>query len=130
MAELEEGSLEANTKVTLYRRESNRMTTETYIYLQDLNDDGEIFFNVDYETEYPDGAFENGNGMENLDVILNAYGFEDYKKLSSYFRYMYENDNDAFHKVISDINSKGITMSVDESEGFTDNGGFFISGGN
>lgn len=130
MAELEKGSMEANTKVTLYRKENNKMTTETYIYLQDLNDDGEIFFNVDYETEYPDGSFENGNGMENLNMILNAYGFEDYKKLSSYFRYMYENDSDAFHKVINDINSKGITLSVDESEGFTDNGGFFICGGN
>lgn len=45
-----DGSLEANTKVTLFRNESVNETTETYIYLQDLNDDGEIFFNVDYET--------------------------------------------------------------------------------
>lgn len=77
MADLEEGSLEANTKVTLYSKENNRMTTETCIYLQDFNNDGEILFNVDYETKYPKGSFENGNGMENLDMIIKAYGFED-----------------------------------------------------
>lgn len=125
-----DGSLEANTKVTLFRNESVNETTETYIYLQDLNDDGEIFFNVDYETKHTDGSFEEGNGMENLDMILNAYGFENYQNLSSYFRYMFENDKDAFYKVIDDIKSKGIELSVDESEGFEGNGGFFIRGGN
>lgn len=48
--------------------------------------------------------------------------------MSSYYRYIYEND--AFHKVIRDINSNGITLSVGESEGFTDNGGSFICDSN
>ncbi|WP_280121598.1 hypothetical protein [Duncaniella muricolitica] len=56
--------------------------------------------------------------MESLDIILDAYGFEDYNKLSSYFRYMYENDKDAFSKIVSDVKSKGVNLSIDESEGF------------
>lgn len=131
MPELENYPLEIKTKVILYRhKESNGTTKKIYMYLQDLYIDEEIFFNIDYETKYPNGSFENGNGMENLDMILNAYGFEDYKELFFYFRQKYENDKDAFRKVISDIKSKGITLSVDESKGFENNGGFFICGGN
>lgn len=68
-------------------------------------------------------------GMESLDIILDAYGFEDYNKLSSYFRYMYENDKDAFSKIISDVKSKGVNLSVDESEGFQGADGFSMWGG-
>ena len=111
-------TLEHDTTVVIYTEESKELTKEVFIYLQDLNGDGELFFNVDYEVEHEDGSFENGNGMESLDIILDAYGFEDYNKLSSYFRYMYENDKDAFSKIVSDVKSKGVNLSIDESEGF------------
>lgn len=77
-----------------------------------------FFFNVDYEIEYEDGAFENGNGMQTRDNILDAYGLEDYDKLSAYFLNKYKNDKDAFYKIIDDVKSKGVRISVDESEGF------------
>lgn len=119
---------EEETKVFLFSESQNDKTTEVFIYLQDLNEDGELFFNVDYEIQHKDGSFENGNGLVELDVILAAYGFEDYKKLSAYFRYMFEHDSDAFKKVIADIKSKGVNISVDESEGFEGNGGFAMWG--
>lgn len=125
---LDTNSLEQDTKVIIFSETKNDQSTEVYIYLQDLNDDGEIFFNVDYDIEHNDGSFQNGNGMENLDMILKAYGFEDYIKLSSYFRYMYDNDSKAFYKIIEDIKSKGVQLSVDESEGFSGNGGFTMWG--
>ena len=65
--------------------------------------------------------------MESLDKILSAYGFDDYKKLSSYFRYMYEHDEDAFEKVIADIKTKGVELSVDESESFEGPQGLFMN---
>lgn len=119
---------EEETKVFLFSESQNDKTTEVFIYLQDLNEDGELFFNVDYEIQHKNGSFENGNGLVELDVILAAYGFEDYKKLSAYFRYMFEHDSDAFKKVIADIKSKGVNISVDESEGFEGNGGFAMWG--
>ena len=121
-------TLENDTKVVIYSEKTENYTKDVFIYLQDLNGDGEIFFNVDYEVEYNDGLFENGNGMENLDLILGAYGFDDYNKLSAYFRYKYEKDSNAFDKIIDDIKSKGINLSVDESEGFQSSNGFSMWG--
>lgn len=122
-------TLEHDTKVVIYSEKTKELSKEVFIYLQDLNGDGELFFNVDYEVEHEDGSFENGNGLESLDIILDAYGFEDYNKLSSYFKYMYENDIDAFSKIISDVKSKGCNLSVDESEGFQGPDGFSMWGG-
>lgn len=126
---MQKETLEHDTKVVIYSEKTKELTKEVFIYLQDLNGDGELFFNVDYEVEHKNGSFENGNGMESLDIILDAYGFEDYNKLSSYFRYMYENDKDAFSKIINDVKSKGVNLSVDESEGFQGANGFSMWGG-
>lgn len=125
----EYNDIEKETKLVLFSNKEDDKTSEVFIYLQDdIGDDGELFFNVDYEIHHIDGSFENGNGFVELDEILAAYGFEDYKKLSAYFRYMFEHDSDAFNKVIADIESKGVKISVDESEGFEGNGGFAMWG--
>ena len=128
MIVFEKDTLEYDTKVVIFSKKTKKYTKEVYIYLQDLNEDGEIFFNVDYEMEYEDGSFKNGNGMENLDTILDAYGFVDFNKLAAYFRYMFEKDKDAFYKIIEDVKSKGVRLSVDESEGFQGDGGFSMWG--
>lgn len=119
---------EEETKVVLFSESQSNKTTKVFIYLQDLNEDGKLFFNIDYEIQHKDGSFENGNGFVKLDVILAAYGFEDYKKLSAYFRYKFEHDSDAFNKVIADIESKGVNISVDESKGEELDGGFSMWG--
>ncbi len=124
MTVFEKDSLEYDTKVVIFSEKNADYATEIYIYLQDLEGDGEIFFNVDYEIEYKNGTFESGNGIENLDIILAAYGYKDYKTLCEYFLSIYENDKHAFHKIIDDIHSKGISLSVDESEGFQSSDGF------
>lgn len=128
MIVFEKDSLEFDTKVVIFSEKKSDQTKEVYIYLQDLNGDGEIFFNVDYEIEHVDGSFQNGNGMGNLEKILKVYKFEDFKKLSSYFRSKYQNDESAFYKIIEDIKRKGIRLSVDESEGFIGGNGFFMMG--
>lgn len=111
-------SLESKTKVIIFQTKNDNTSTETYIYLQDLFNDGEILFNIDYETNHFDESFENGNGMVELEIILGAYGFKDYEELSAYFLGKYKNNKDAYKKIISDIKSKGIEISVDESVGF------------
>ncbi len=118
MTTFAKNTLEHDTKMVIFLDNQNHPKKEIYIYLQDLNEDGEIFFNVDYEINNQDGSFQNGNALENLNDILEAYGFEDYKRLSEYFRNMFGDDSDAFHKIIEDINGKGVRMLVDESEGF------------
>lgn len=110
-------SIEEESKVVLFSEAKNNITTEVFMYLQDLNEDGELFFNIEYVIQHSDGTFKNGNGLVELDKILAAYGFEEYRKLSAYFRYMYEHDCDAFKKVVDDVKNKGINMYVDESEG-------------
>lgn len=104
--------------MTLFQKKEGDINMETFIYLQDLDNNGEIFFNVDYEIKYPNGYSRYGNGMGNLEKILKAYGFEDSKKLFSYFRYMFEYNKDAFKEIIADVMAKGICLSVDESEYF------------
>lgn len=111
-------TLEYNTNIVIFSEKTKTYTKTVYIYLEELNEDGEIFFNVDYEIEHENDSFENGNGFESLNTILDAYGLENYDKLSEYFLNKYKNDKDAFYKIIEDIKSKGVRLIVDESEGF------------
>ncbi len=111
-------NLEDDSKVVIFYDEQSDKTSEVFIYLQDLNEDGEIFFNIDYQTNYLNGTFENGNGFVELNKITEAYGFDDYNELSSYFCYTYENDKDSFKKIVKDIQQKGIKLNLDECQGF------------
>lgn len=60
---MQKETLEHDTKVVIYSEKTKELTKEVFIYLQDLNGDGELFFNVDYEVEHKNGSFENGNGI-------------------------------------------------------------------
>lgn len=40
----EKDTLEYDTKVVVFSEKTKKYTKEVYIYLQDLNEDGEIFF--------------------------------------------------------------------------------------
>lgn len=111
-----QNSLEYDTRVVIYSEKQKESSIEVYLYLEDLNEDGELFFNVDYKIVYNNGSLQQSNGMESLNTILEAYGFNNYNDLSSYFHDKYEHDNNAFNNIIKDIKSKGINIMIDESE--------------
>ena len=122
-------SLERDSKVIVFSEEKGNSHKSVYFYLEDICDDGIISFNIDYEINNGNGTFENGNGFENLDNVLKAYSFNDYNELRSYLIGKFGSDQNAFYNIIADMKSKGITLNVDESEGFEGANGFSIWGG-
>lgn len=122
-------SLKRDSKVIVFSEKEGNSHKSVYFYLEDICDDGIISFNIDYEINNENGTFENGNGFEDLDNVLKAYNFKDYNELKSYLVGKFESDKNAFYNIIADMKSKGITLNVDESEGFEGSNGFSIWGG-
>ncbi len=49
--------------------------------------------------------------------VITAFGFTDYKELKTYFAERYKDDIKAWHKIVKEMEEKGLSPSVDESEG-------------
>lgn len=110
----------------LFNQKLNDSEKGIYIYLQDICGDGELYFNVEYNVEYSNGSSVNGNANTSISNVLNAYGFENYEKLSEYLINKYGNSTTSFNKIVKEMQNKGITLHVDESE--THQGPNFICG--
>jgi len=102
--------------ITLFHENDNGIITKVWIYLEDICDDGVLSFNVDYEVTYPSGMSHNGNAMYPVDRMVKAYDFVGSEELFSHYEQLFKGDKSAFKKIIHDAATKGIQLSVDESE--------------
>ncbi len=84
----------------LFNQKLNDSEKGIYIYLQDICGDGELYFNVEYNVEYSNGSSVNGNANTSISNVLNAYGFENYEKLSEYLINKYGNSTTSFNTMI------------------------------
>ena len=91
---------------------------EIYFYSSDFMDEGEDTFQVEYNFEYGNGDVRQGNAMIDTKDVLAAYDFADYGELKTYFSNKYNDDENAWHKIIQEMQEKGLNPSIDESEGW------------
>lgn len=90
---------------------------EIHFYSSDFMGDGEDLFQMDYNIEYTNGDFQNGNCMIDTKDVIAAFGFANYDELKSYLGNKYNEDEKAWQKIVDEMQQKGLSPSVDESEG-------------
>lgn len=52
--------------------------------------------------------------------VLSAFGFADYEELKTYLAKKYNDDENAWQKIVKEMEDKGLSPNVDESEGGPD----------
>lgn len=105
------------TAVVLLAKKFANGIKEVYFFSSDFMDDGEDMFQMDYNIEYTNGDFHSGNCMINVDEVVSAFGFANYDALRAYFADKYSDDENAWQKIIKEMQDKGLSPDVDESEG-------------
>ena len=105
------------TACVLYAKKFSNGLREIHFYSSDFMGDGEDLFQMDYNIEYTNGDFQNGNCMIDTTEVLHTYGFKDYEALKNYFAGKYNDDEKAWQKIVKEMQDKGLSPSVDESEG-------------
>lgn len=109
-----------NTTCVLYAKKFANCMREIHFYSSDFMGDGEDLFQMDYNVEYSNGEFQNGNCMVDTKDVLFAFGFADYEELKTYFAEKYNDDEKAWQKIVKEMEDKGLSPNVDESEGVPD----------
>ena len=104
------------TACVLYAKKFANGMREIHFYSSDFMGDGEDLFQMDYNVEYSNGEFRNGNCMVDTKTILSAFGFADYEELKTYFAEKYNDDEKAWQKIVKEMEDKGLSPSVDENE--------------
>ena len=104
------------TACVLYAKKFANGMREIHFYSSDFMGDGEDLFQMDYNVEYSNGEFRNGNCMVDTKNILSAFGFADYEELKTYFAEKYNDDEKAWQKIVKEMEDKGLSPSVDENE--------------
>lgn len=105
------------TACVLYAKKFANGMREIHFYSSDFMGDGEDLFQMDYNIEYSNGDFQNGNCMIDTKEILSAFEFSNYEELKSYLAGKYNDDEKAWQKIVEEMKKKGLSPSVDESEG-------------
>lgn len=118
---------EETTRCELFYKEYPTVTKRVYIYCEDILEDGNFQFQIDYVNEFVDGHSEEGNAFADLNEVIKAYNAKDYDDLMFIFSTRFFNDENAWEKVIRDMKSKGIDVNEDESETHYGDEGFFMS---
>lgn len=72
------------TACVLYAKKFANSMKEIHFYSSDFMGDGEDLFQMDYNVEYSNGEFQNGNCMVDTKDVLSAFGFADYEELKTY----------------------------------------------
>ena len=106
-----------NTTCVLYAKKFANCMREIHFYSSDFMGDGEDLFQMDYNVEYSNGEFQNGNCMVDTKDILSAFDFADYEELKNYLAGKYNDDEKAWQKIVKEMEDKGLSPNVDESEG-------------
>ena len=116
-AESNEKEAIKKTACILYVNKFANGMKEIYFYSSDFMGEGKDVFQMDYNIEYTNGEFQNGNCMIDIKDVITAFGFADYKELKTYFAEKYKDDMKAWQKIVKEMEEKGLSPSVDESEG-------------
>lgn len=101
---------------TLYHKETNHRTKTVTIYVEDLDGDGELFFNIDYDIEYSNGEGQQGNAFVELDEVLKAYHVNSFVELVKELSDRYNGDERSWQKIVEELKGKGLYVDVDENE--------------
>ena len=105
------------TACVLYAKKFANGMKEIHFYSSDFMGDGEDIFQMDYNVEYTNGEFKNGNCMIDTKEVIDALCFADYDELKTYLAKKYNDDEKAWQKIVEEMKEKGLSPSVDESEG-------------
>lgn len=108
------------TTCVLYAKKFANGMKEIHFYSSDFMGDGEDLFQMDYNVEYNNGEFQNGNCMIETKDVLSAFGFNEYDKLKKYLAEKYNDDEKAWHKIVNEMEEKGLAPDIDENEGDSD----------
>lgn len=101
---------------TLYHKETNHRSKSVTIYVEDLDGDGELFFNIDYDIEYSNGEGQQGNAFVELEDVLKAYNVNSFDELVKEFSGRYNGDEKAWQNIVAELKAKGLNVDEDESE--------------
>ena len=105
-----------NTACVLYASKFVNGTKEIHFYSSDFMNEGEDLFQFEYNTVYTNGDFQHGDGMIDTKEVLEAFGFSDYAELKAHFYAKYNDDKKAWHKIVKELEDKGLSPSVDEND--------------
>ena len=100
----------------LLDKQYSNCTKRVAIYSEKLEDiDGELF-NIDYDIEYVNGEGKQGNAFVSLEDTLASYGFASEDDLKSYYMEKYNGDEKGFHKIVQELEERGLEPNVEETE--------------
>lgn len=102
----------------LYAEEFSNGSKEIHFYQSDYFKRDEKFFIIEYDIDYNNGESYSGHCLTEMEELLPAYGFTDYDALKGYYVGKYLNDRNAWHKIVDEMRTKGLSPMADEEEGF------------
>lgn len=105
------------TACILYASKFANGSKEIHFYSSDFMNEGEDLFQFEYNIEYTNGDFQHGDGMIDTKEVLEAFGFADYSELKTYLTEKFNDDEKAWHKIVKELEDKGLSPNVDENEG-------------
>lgn len=106
-----------NTACVLYAKKFANGMREVHFYSSGFMGNGRDQLQIDYNIDYTNGDFQNGSCMIDTKEVIEAFGFTDYKALKTYFANKYNDDEKAWQKIVKEMEDKGLSPSIDESEG-------------
>ena len=112
----EKDAVKKNACVLYAKKFANGMK-EIHFYSSDFMGDGEDLFQMDYNVEYTNGEFKNGNCMVDTKDVLSAFGFTNFEELKVYLGKKYNDDEKAWQRIVKEMEDKGLSPNVDENEG-------------
>lgn len=95
-------------------------TKDVHFYSSDFMHDGIDLFQLEYNIEYDNGEFKHGDCSLDTDKVLNSFGFTEFQSFKDYLVNKYNNDDDAWKKIVAEMEAKGLKPMPDESVGGTD----------
>lgn len=115
-------------KCTLCSKKYANSKKEICFYIESMDGNDEIQFNIEYHTEYSNGELQDGYAYVDIEELAEAYGMNDFNEIKQYFISKYKDDERAFKNIIENMKGKGLNPYIDETEGEYSDNGFFFSG--
>ena len=89
---------------------------EVVIYTEVCEDDGNVVFTVDYDIQYSNGECKEGCAMVDLADVLKVYNASSFKEVADGLKSRYENDENAWQKIVAEMKEKGLDVCDYEDE--------------
>ena len=86
------------------------------IYTEVCEDDGNVVFTVDYDIQYSNGECKEGCAMVDLADVLKVYNAGSFKEVADGLKSRYENDENAWQKIVAEMKEKGLDACDYEDE--------------